>query len=170
MLPQPLKNLGFLVGTRSRGGDGLFNITTEGAMAVEDNEDLETLHQLLIGPTVNIDRSTNVYGNVSNSNVAVNSPLAEQSVSVGQLDPAVETLLDRIVAVLQTSQSLSPAEVSLRIRDVETLRVELAQPAPRGGLVRAILSTLADGSEVSALVLQLAPYFPGIIDAIVKSV
>ena len=102
-----------------------------------------------------MDQSTHFHGPVSDSNVAVGSRDVSQSIDKSQ----TATLLNEIHETLVNDQSLDDTAKADLLRDVETLRAELARGEPRQGVLKAILSTLNDVASIAGAVAKLAALF-----------
>ena len=102
-----------------------------------------------------VDQSTHFHGPVSDSNVAVGSRDVIQSIDKSQ----TATLLNEIHENLVNDQSLDDTAKADLLRDVETLRAELARGEPRQGVLKAILDTLKDVASIAGVVAKLVVLF-----------
>jgi len=135
----------------------LARITGEGAIFIERGGDTGIIRKYRNEPSsfiVNVDSSTNIYGDVSNSAVAANSPGATQTVSIGC---DVKGILAQIVKALCSDASLSPAQLTDALQDIQTLKLQLAKTARNRSLIESILGNLANISSIGSFVAQLLP-------------
>ncbi len=139
------------------GSGTLARITGEGAIFVERGGDTGIIPKYRKEPNsfvVNIDSSTRIYGDVSNSTVAVNSPGSTQSVltknEIGQL-------LTEIVKVLNSDTSLSKTKLADALQDIETLKLQLARSSRSKSVIEAILINLANIASIGSFIAQVSP-------------
>lgn len=98
-----------------------------------------------------VDRSTNIHGDVIDSNVAVNSR------DVVQYRSSHETmgLLDRIEEILRQDTAIPTAVREDCLADMKTLRREIDRETSRTGILRELLSNLGSVSSIAGLVIQV---------------
>jgi hypothetical protein len=134
-------------------------ITGDGELFVEQGGTTGVISAFRRDPSgfVSVDQSTHFHGPVSGSNVAVHSQVGNQSSPIPR---DLTDFIDRIDGTLRQDLSLAEAQRRELFDDVQTLRDELQRQKPRSGILREILSTLADVSSVAGLVIQLLPLLP----------
>jgi len=132
-------------------------ITGDGAIFVERGGDTGIIPKYRANPTsfiVNIDSSTTIYGNVSNSNIATHSPNVNQTIS---FTPEIEGIFSQIFEVLRKDPTLSQELLADAIQDIETLKLQIAKTNKNKTTIESILSTLSNISSIASLVAQLGP-------------
>lgn len=135
----------------------LAQITGDGAIFVERGGDTGIIKRYRENPgslVVNIDKSTIIHGNITNSNVAVQSSNVSQVVS---LPVDVQDLLTKIVETLHKDAALSKERLADALQDVETLKIQLSKTTKNKSTIQSTLATLADISSIGSLVAQLGP-------------
>ena len=135
----------------------LARITGEGAIFVERGGDTGIIPKYRKRPSsfvVNIDNSTNIYGDVSSSNIAVSSPSASQSISI---DSDVEGVINQIGQTLKSDSLLSQIQLTDALHDLETLKLQLMKSTKNKSVIESILANMASISSIGSFVAQLAP-------------
>lgn len=109
-------------------------------------------------PAKTIDQSINFYGNVVESNVAINSNQVEQSVNINK----IEEIIGNIIGALEQDPSLKGEEKNELIYDANMLKQELKKEKPRSKIISTLYNSLANTASITSLVLQLAPLISSI--------
>lgn len=118
----------------------------------------ESMEEEMKNAAKKADQNINFYGNVIESNIAINSKQMGQSININ----AVEEIIGKIIGTLDQDSSLSGEEKSELINDANMLKTELKREKPRSKIVGALYSTLANTASITSLALQLAPLIPSI--------
>ena len=137
-------------------------LTGEGAVAVEQGGLPGIIPEFRRDPArfLVVDHSTHYHGAISGHNIAINSHVGSQSSTSSTLFKEVFTFLNQILTELKQANRLAEADRQDLLDDLQKLRSELQRPTRRAGIIREILSTLANVAEISDLVLKLSPHLP----------
>lgn len=130
-------------------------ITAEGAFLIERGGDTGVVSKFRTHPEhymIHVDQSTQVYGDLQHSNLAVHSASTRQAIHAS---PEAHDLLAQIESALSRDSSLEAQQRDDAWADVNLIRAELDRPIPREGILREALATLGDISSIAALAAQL---------------
>lgn len=155
-----LESRGLIYASFRDGGNIYAGITGDGELFIERGGTTGVIADFrhdLQRDMVSIDQSTHFHGTVSHNNIATHSQVGTQSLSLPREQAEI---IDRIAEMIQTDLSFADEQRRELLGDVRTLRDELQRQKPRGGLVRALLSTLSDVSSIAGLVIELQLLLP----------
>jgi hypothetical protein len=139
-------------------GEGIHAfLTGPGSIAVDQGGTTGIIHAFRQDPRrfLVVDRSTHYHGPISGQNLAINSQVGSQSSTFSSVPREVVDMLGRISDQLRRSAELDEAHRHELLNDVQTLLSELQRATPRAGIVRDILSTLANVATIHPWAIQL---------------
>lgn len=136
------------------GGGVRASISGEGCYFVERGGETGIISRYRANPQtfITINQSTNIQGDVSNSNIATHSRESTQTIYTG---PEIGSIIDQLVTTLKSDLSVSPQVKEDLLHDVESLESQLAKNNKDKNLIERILSNLSSVSSIASLVLKL---------------
>lgn len=135
------------------GGGPKAKISGEGCLFVERGGETGVIPEFKRHPEkfLLIDKSTKIYGPVSNSNIAVNVSNTIQSISSGNyLD-----LISKMAEVIKNDTSLSDLEIEDVLKDIEALKLQCGKTSMNRTVVSGLLEHLSNVSSIGSLILQI---------------
>lgn len=141
------------------------SISGEGCLFIENGGQTGIIQKYRSNPhvyTVNIDQSTVIQGNVSNSNITAHSLRVTQKV----LSNDIQNILSQIIDALNRDLSLSNSDREDLLQDVESLRGQLSKNKKDRTLIERILNNLSSIASIGSFVTNLYPHIKPLLERI----
>jgi len=135
----------------------LVNITGTGAVFVENGGNTGIITKYRHEPQsfiVNINRSINIHGDMTKSNLSTNSSNVTQIV---ENTSEVTALLKKISETLEMDSSQTKEIIEDALKDIESLKVQLNKNEKNKTVIESLLGMLSNISSISSFVAQLWP-------------
>jgi hypothetical protein len=129
---------------------GSLRLTHTGLLFAEHGK---TFAQALSDGQSIVDLSTQIIGDIQNSNIALHSPGATQSV---QAPSAAFDCLSEMRKALGEDRSLDPRKRDEAIQDIESIESELKREAPRAEILKSYLKTLSEFAGIAQLSIEVS--------------
>ena len=97
---------------------------------------------------------TTIHGNISNSNLSLNSNNVNQNISISS---EVDGLIHKMIETLKNDSTLSKEVIEDALNDIESLKAQLNKKNKNNVVVESILTVLSNISSIGSFALQLAP-------------